>query len=208
MKKKFYYDENTGVIEVTPFYDEEKEKNLPYIELTYEEWERDLSTCSYGFKKAYRDGKIIEVADEEVQASEEYQKNIDEMTAQVIKFNSEIEKCISAIETYESDINSINAEMKNNELRVATLEEEIAKAEEVQGKRIREFHKTNGSLSYLSLLFSAEDFSDLIDRLNATTKIVSLDRELISKINDSISLLVTIYSKSLILSTKALVLPV
>ena len=43
---------------------------------------------------------------------EEYQKNIDEMTAQVIKFNSEIEKCISAIETYESDINSINAEMK------------------------------------------------------------------------------------------------
>ena len=105
------------------------------------------------------------------------------MTAQVIKFNSEIEKCISAIETYESDINSINAEMKNNELRVATLEEEIAKAEEVQGKRIREFHKTNGSLSYLSLLFSAEDFSDLIDRLNATTKIVSLDRELISKIN-------------------------
>ena len=114
---------------------------------------------------------------------EEYQKNIDEMTAQVIKFNSEIEKCISAIETYESDINSINAEMKNNELRVATLEEEIAKAEEVQGKRIREFHKTNGSLSYLSLLFSAEDFSDLIDRLNATTKIVSLDRELISKIN-------------------------
>ena len=72
MKKKFYYDENTGVIEVTPFYDEKKEKNLPYIELTYEEWERELATCSYGFKKAYRDGKIIEVADEEVQASEEY----------------------------------------------------------------------------------------------------------------------------------------
>ena len=74
-KKKFYYDENTGVIEITPFYDEEKEKNLPYIELTFEEWERDLSTCSYGFKKAYRDGKIIEVADKEVQASEEY-KNL------------------------------------------------------------------------------------------------------------------------------------
>ena len=85
MKKKFYYDENTGVIEVTPFYDEEKEKNLPYIELTYEEWERGLSTCSYGFKKAYRDGKIIEVADEEVQASEEYQKNIKEIEVSELK---------------------------------------------------------------------------------------------------------------------------
>lgn len=72
MKKKFYYDENTGVIEITPFYDEEEEKNLPYIELTFEKWERELATCSYGFKKAYRDGKIIEVADEELQASEEY----------------------------------------------------------------------------------------------------------------------------------------
>lgn len=85
MKKKFYYDENTGVIEVTPFYDEEKEKNLPYIELTYEEWERELATCSYGFRKAYRDGKIIEVANEEVQASEEYQKNLKEIEVSELK---------------------------------------------------------------------------------------------------------------------------
>ena len=85
MKKKFYYDENTGVIDITPFYDEEEEKNLPYIELTFEEWERDLSTCSYGFRKAYRDGKIIEVADEKVQASEEYQKNIKETEVSDLK---------------------------------------------------------------------------------------------------------------------------
>ena len=85
MKKKFYYDENTGAIEVTPFYNEEKEKNLPYIELTFEEWERELATCSYGFKKAYRDGKIIEVADEEVQASEEYQKNIKQTEVSELK---------------------------------------------------------------------------------------------------------------------------
>lgn len=85
MKKKFYYDENTGVIEITPFYDEEKEKNLPYIELTYEEWERELATCSYGFKKACRDGKIIEVVDEELQASEEYQKNIKETEVSELK---------------------------------------------------------------------------------------------------------------------------
>ena len=49
------------------------------------EWERDLSTCSYGFRKAYRDGKIIEVADEEVQASEEYQKNIKQTEVSELK---------------------------------------------------------------------------------------------------------------------------
>ena len=73
-KKRFYYLED-GTIKVTPFNDEIVEEELPFIELTFEEWERDLSTCSYGFKKAYRDGKIIEVADKEVQASEEY-KNL------------------------------------------------------------------------------------------------------------------------------------
>ena len=71
MKKKFYYLED-GTIKVTPFYDESVEEDLPFIELTFEEWERDLSTCSYGSRKVYRDGKIIEIADEEVQASEEY----------------------------------------------------------------------------------------------------------------------------------------
>ena len=83
-KKRFYYLED-GTIKVTPFNDEIVEEELPFIELTFEEWERELATCSYGFKKAYRDGKIIEVVDEEVQASEEYQKNIKEIEVSELK---------------------------------------------------------------------------------------------------------------------------
>ena len=70
-KKRFYYLED-GTIKVTPFYDESVEEDLPFIELTFEEWEKNLSVCKYGFKKAYINNEIIEVADEEVQASEEY----------------------------------------------------------------------------------------------------------------------------------------
>ena len=121
-KKKFYYDENTGVIEVTPFYDEEKEKNLPYIELTFEEWERDLSTCSYGFKKAYRDGKIIEVADKEVQASEEY-KNL----------QKEIE--ITNLKNYLSETDYIITKL--NEAKI----EDDALFEELKTKYADEFQK-------------------------------------------------------------------
>ena len=112
-KKKFYYDENTGVIEVTPFYDEEKEKNLPYIELTFEEWERDLSTCSYGFKKAYRDGKIIEVVDEEVQASEEYQKNIKEIEVSELKnYLSETDYIITKLNEAKIEDDALFEELK------------------------------------------------------------------------------------------------
>ena len=71
-KKKFYYDELTKIIEVTPFYDEQVEKDLPYIELTFEEWENKLSCCKYGYRKAFINNEIIEVEDEEVMNSEEY----------------------------------------------------------------------------------------------------------------------------------------
>ena len=75
-KKKFYYDEITKTIEVTPFYDEQIEKDLPYIELTFEEWEKQLSQCKYGYRKAFINNEIVEVEDEEVMNSEEYKETM------------------------------------------------------------------------------------------------------------------------------------
>ena len=83
-KKRFYYLED-GTIKVTPFNDELIEEDLPFIELTFEEWEKNLSVCKYGFKKAYINNEIVEVEDEEVQASEEYQKNIKETEVSELK---------------------------------------------------------------------------------------------------------------------------
>ena len=70
-KKRFYYLED-GTIKVTPFNDELVEEDLPFIELTYEEWEKKLSSCKYGYKKCYINDEIVEVEDKELQASEEY----------------------------------------------------------------------------------------------------------------------------------------
>ena len=125
MKKKFYYEENTGVIEVTPFYDEEKEKKLPYIELTYEEWERELATCSYGFRKAYRDGKIIEVADEEVQASEEYQKIIKKTEVYELKnYLSETDYIITKLNEAKIEDDALFEELKTKYADVITKRKE------------------------------------------------------------------------------------
>ena len=83
-KKKFYINEE-GVIEVTPFFDKQINKNEEFIELSFEEWEKNLSICKYGFKKAYINNEIVEVEDKEVQASEEYQKNIKEIEVSELK---------------------------------------------------------------------------------------------------------------------------
>lgn len=72
-KKKFYIDEE-GVIEVTPFFDKQIEKDGDFIELTFEEWQEKLSDCTYGNKKVYKDGEIIEVEDERIRSSKEYKE--------------------------------------------------------------------------------------------------------------------------------------
>ena len=74
-KKKFYYNPTTYEIERRAFYDEVENKDLPFIELTFEEWEEKLSSLSYGYKKVYLNGEIQEVLDEKVINTIEY-KNI------------------------------------------------------------------------------------------------------------------------------------
>lgn len=115
---------------------------------------------------------------------EEYQKSVDETTAQIVKFNSEIEECLSNIDSYESQLDSLNAEIENNELLIKTLEEEIKSTEELKGKRLREYHKSGGALNYLSLIFDADNFSDLVNKAYITTKLMKIDREMIQKVSD------------------------
>ena len=44
---------------------------------------------------------------------EEYQKNVDKMTEEIVKFNSEIEQCLGNIEDAESEINTDSATTPN-----------------------------------------------------------------------------------------------
>lgn len=75
-KRKFYYDINTKRIEVRPFYDDYEEQDKPYIELTDEEWQEKLSTCAYGYMKAYIDDEVVEIEDPEIVNTTEYQNTL------------------------------------------------------------------------------------------------------------------------------------
>ena len=72
-KKKFFINEE-GVIEGTPFFGKKEKKYGDFIELTFEEWQEKLSDCTYGNKKVYKDGEIIEVEDERTKSSKEYKE--------------------------------------------------------------------------------------------------------------------------------------
>lgn len=121
-KKKFYIDKE-GVIEVTPFFDKQINKNEEFIELSFEEWEEKLSTCTYGFKKVYKDGDIIEVEDENVTNSEEY-KEISRLT--------EIQQCKDYLASTDYVISKLNEARIEDEKEYLTLKE---KYQETLNKR-------------------------------------------------------------------------
>ena len=84
-KKKFYYNPTTYEIERRAFYDEVEDKGLPFIELTFEEWEEKLSSLSYGYKKVYLNGEIQEVLDEKVINTIEYKNTQKEWEIKKLK---------------------------------------------------------------------------------------------------------------------------
>lgn len=84
-KKKFYYNPTTYEIERRAFYDEVEDKDLPFIELTFEEWEKKLSSLSYGYKKVYLNGEIQEVLDEKVINTIEYKNTQKEWEIKKLK---------------------------------------------------------------------------------------------------------------------------
>lgn len=84
-KRKFYYNNDTKEIEVRPFYDDYEEQDKPYVEITFEEWQEKLSTCAYGYMKAYINNEIVEIEDPEVVNTIEYQNIIKEQEIDELK---------------------------------------------------------------------------------------------------------------------------
>ena len=118
-KKKFYYNPTTYEIERRAFYDEVEDKDLPFIELTFEEWEEKLSSLSYGYKKIYLNGEIQEVLDEkvintieykntqkewEIKKLKRYLNDTDYIITKLNEANIEDENLLNSLKTEYSDI--------------------------------------------------------------------------------------------------------
>ena len=130
-KKRFYYLED-GTIKVTPFNDELVEEDLPFIELSFEEWEEKLSSCKYGYKKCYINDEIVEVEDKELQASGEYKSLQKEIEITDLKnYLSETDYIITKLNEAKIEDDALFEELK------IKYDKEIKKRKEAR-ERIKE----------------------------------------------------------------------
>ncbi|MCR4944001.1 MAG: C40 family peptidase [Clostridium sp.] len=115
----------------------------------------------------------------------EIEGRYNELTQKVEELDDQISTLIAEINDNNCKIENVNKEIDNTNKEIEQKKEDIAEQETVLGKRLRELYKSGGQGKYISLLFSAESFSDLISKVQDAAKIVSLDQKVVNELTDS-----------------------
>ena len=100
------------------------------------------------------------------QKYDEINKKIDDLQGKIYSLNEQISPLVEKIEDNKNQMESIKDEIKNTNKEIETSKVDISEKEDILGKRVRELYKSGGQGSYLTLLFSAESFSDLISKID------------------------------------------
>ena len=129
--------------------------------------------------------------DNERQAISESKAQYDLLDEQILSLNSEIANI-------NIEIDNINTKLKDNQTQIANTETEIkstkalleqteleiSEKESILSKRLRNIQKSNLMSNMLAYLLASESLTDIFDRFDAVSKIVYLDKELISEVKE------------------------
>ena len=118
------------------------------------------------------------------QKYEELNKKIDDIQGEIYSLNEQIAPLAEKVENNKQQMAAIKEEIDNTNKEIEASKVEIEEKEEVLGKRLRELYKSGGQGSYLTLLFSAESFSDLISKLDSASRLVSIDKKIVKDLLD------------------------
>lgn len=115
---------------------------------------------------------------------DELKKKVDEIQEKIEDLNLIIEPIAIKVENNKKQMSEINKQIETTRKDIEATKVEISEKEEVLGDRLREVYKSGGQTSYISLLFSAESFSDLISKLDITNRLVKTDKKMVNELSE------------------------
>lgn len=113
------------------------------------------------------------------QKYDELNKKIDDIQGKIYNLNEQIAPLAEKDINNRKQIESIKEEIVNTNKEIDASKVEIEGKEEVLGKRLRELYKSGGQGSYITLLFSAESFADLISKIDSASRLVNIDKKIV-----------------------------
>ena len=119
------------------------------------------------------------------------QAALNEVQAEISSLNARISQINDAVKDNQNMINKTEEEIVKTEEQIKTLGTEISELEEKNKKRQEilkqravTYQQTNGTNSYLEVIFGSTSFGDFIERIGAVTTIVQADRQLIDELQE------------------------
>ncbi|WP_411169951.1 3D domain-containing protein [Clostridium sp. MB05] len=106
-----------------------------------------------------------------------------ELDTKISKLNSEINNLNEKLSKNNSEIEDTNNEIKTINYKIEEAKLEIDKTQKTLDGRLRSMYKSNMTTGMLVYLITSENIFDMLNRVQAMSKIVSIDKEMISEIN-------------------------
>ena len=125
------------------------------------------------------------------QTIQENKVKYEQLDADTLKLNSEITKLNNDIESINLKLEKNNSEIKSTEIEIENINKkiedvklEIEKREATMDKRLRSMYKSNVSTDMLAYLITSKNLFDFFYRVDAMKKLISIDKEIVTEIND------------------------
>lgn len=101
---------------------------------------------------------------------------IDDLTAKIEPLFFKVEKNKEEMKKTEEQISSVKVQIEESK-------QKIEKQQEVLGQRIRATYKSGGQANYLSALLESNGIGDFLTRVQAISKVMGMDKDVIDKLN-------------------------
>lgn len=121
---------------------------------------------------------------ESQQKYEELNNKISDIQGQIYNLNEKIAPLAEDVQKKQEEMESIKSEIENTKKEIEASKVELEEQEEVLGKRLRELYKSGGQGSYITLLFSAESFSDLISKIDSASRLINIDKKIVKELTE------------------------
>lgn len=141
----------------------------PVLAEDNEQYENESMLESLSRKMREQLGKVNQIKQE-----------VNTVSGQLDTIESDLDRNTSELKSVESQLQATQKQVDENKELLQKAELELAERSKILNKRVRDIY-INGQVSYIDVLFGANDFSDFINRYELLKRVLNADVELIGK---------------------------
>lgn len=120
-------------------------------------------------------------AAEQQQKTDKVQSRIDTISEQLRQLQAEADEATASYQAVRDQLDSTETKIDDNQALLEKTEQELAVKSKLLEHRVRDIY-IHGQLSYIDVLFGAQDFSDFMTRMDLLKRIIKYDYDLVSKV--------------------------